>query len=359
MYSENNTQQIILNRMIAEVSNDVSTIEGSLIYDALSPASNELAQAYVALDQVANKFDLSNLSGDELATRINQRTGLTRNSATYATGVLNITGTATINQGALFQTTGGIQFAATETKAITASGIINIKAVAAGSSGNVPANQITVQTAAIVGITAVTNNSPTINGFDAETDSALLQRYYDKIQNSDTGSNIAHFKNLVKAYTGVGDAKVFPTWNGNNTVKLVIIDANKQVPSSTLVTEVQTYMDPGIEGLGNGAAPFGAFTTIAGATALTINVSFTAVKDTNYSDAQRLANVQASIADYFKSIVFNSTSVSYAQIGATILASQGILDYSNLTVNGGTANIPISATASLCEVPTLGTVTIS
>ena len=58
---------------------------------------------------------------------------------------------------------------------------------------------------------------------------------------------------------------MYPTWAGNNTVKLVIIDANKQPPSADLVAGAQGYMDPGVEGLGLGVAPFGAFTTVEGA----------------------------------------------------------------------------------------------
>jgi uncharacterized phage protein gp47/JayE len=346
--------------MLKNTSNDVYKSEGSLTYDAHSPASNEFAQTYITLDQVVNKFDLSNLSGDELATRIYQRTGLTKNLATYSVGVLNIIGTATIAIGDLFQTPNLVQFKSLENKTIVANGTISIQALVAGSSGNIPAGQITGIPVTITGLISVTNPLPTENGFDVESDSALLQRYYEKIQLPSTQGNIAQFIILAKAYTGVGAVKVFPTWHGNNTIKLVIIDANKQPPSTDFINAVQTYMDPLGDnwGLGYGAAPAFSFTTIAGATANTINVSFTAVKDSNYTDAQRLTNVQTSIIAYLKSIAFVASSVSYAQIGAAILSSSGILDYSNLTVNGGTSNISISFTTSLCEVPVLGVVNI-
>ena len=52
MYSEDSST--ILNRMLGNVPSDVDQSEGSIIYDALSPASQELAQSEIQLDQVLN-----------------------------------------------------------------------------------------------------------------------------------------------------------------------------------------------------------------------------------------------------------------------------------------------------------------
>lgn len=359
-YSED--EATIRTRMLNNISDSVDKSEGYLVYDNIAAASKEFAKISNGLDSVKNELNINNLADDELTARVKDRTGIDRNLATYATGVLTLTGNGSIKIGDLFQTPSGIQFASTEAKTITTSGTINVKAVVAGSTGNIPTGQITVMPITISAITSVTNASPTENGFDAETDAELLTRYYAKLQEPSTQGNIAQFKSLVKSYTGVGDCKVFPTWNGNNTIKLVIIDANKQVPTSDFVNEIQNRIDPLGDnwGLGYGDAPFGCFTSISGASGKTINVSFTVTKDINYTDAQRLANIQASINAYFKLIAFlDNAIVSYAQIGSCVLNSAGVLDYANLTINGGTANIPISLTSSLCEIPVLGAVNIS
>ncbi|AFM40342.1 putative phage Mu protein gp47-like protein [Desulfosporosinus acidiphilus SJ4] len=357
MYSE--TSNVILSRMLSNVSSDVDKSEGSFIYDATSPVAIEIAQQEANLDQVAKKFDITTLSGDELAMRIYQRTGISRNPATYATADVTITGNGMINTGDLVQTPGGVQFKSTQQQTISGSASVHVEALIAGSTGMVPANQITQFPVAIAGLVSVTNSNPTQDGFDAESDSALLQRYYDYIQTPATGGNIAQFINLMKDFTGVGDVKFYPTWNGNNTVKLVIIDVNKLPPSSDLVAAAQAYMDPGAQGLGLGAAPFGAFTTVEGAFASTITINFTAVKDSDYTDEQRLANVQANLTAYLQAIAFVDSTVSYAKIGSAILSSQGILDYTNLTVNGGISNVPLSYTSALTETPVLGVVTIA
>jgi len=356
VYSENGVD--ILNRMIINVPSDVDTSEGSAAYDALSPTANEIEQIGINLDEVVNKFDLTNLSGVELETRINQRTGFTRNLATYAHTVVSIIGNGNVNIGDLCQTPGGIQFKFMESKTISVSDTINVQAVVAGSSGIVPSAQITQFPVTIPGIVSVTNNNPTIDGFDAESDALLLQRYYQKIQAPTTQGNIAQFISLIMAFTGVGDCKVYPTWNGNNTIKIVIINVDKLPPSVDMVTQAQVYMDPGIQGLGYGAAPFGAFTTVQGASPKNINLSFTAVKDPNYTDAQRLKNIQDAIINYLKTLAFVSTSISYNWMGNLILNTPGFLDFSNLTLNGGTSNVPLSSTMVLTECPVLGVVTI-
>lgn len=357
MYVEGNSQTEILNRMLDKVANDVDKAEKSLTYDALSPASNEFNKVYIALDQVANGFDMSKLTKPELDTRIYQLAGLTRKSAVAATGILNVTGTGTIPGGVLFQTPSGIQFKATETKTINVSGTINIEAVEAGANGIVPAGQITIIPIAIPGIISVTNNLPTSGGYDEESDEDFLQRFYDKTQKASNGQNIASFEAMAKDFTGVGDCKVYPTWNGNMTVKLAIIDSNKQPPSQTLIDALQTYMDPiGKQGQGYGAAPFGAFTTIVGATAKPINVIFTATRDTAYTDNQRQTGLEKALIEYFKEIAFQNNIVSYSRIGFLILNTPGFVDYSDLLINGVATNLPITYTPSLSEVPTLGVV---
>lgn len=354
MYSENNAKEDILSRMKNNIGNDIDKNEGSFIYDSLNPNAVELEKIYENLDDISGKFDIYNLSTSELETRVYQRTGINKKAATYATGTLTATGNGTINAGALFQTSAGVQFEATETVVIQASGRVNVKAVLSGSFGNIPTGQITIMPVTITGITSVTNNDITSGGYDQESDSALIQRYLDKVQAPSTSGNKAQFKSWAESVTGVGMAKVFPLWNGNNTVGIVIVDSNKQPASDDLVAKVQNYIDPGVTGLGNGAAPIGAFCTIQSAAGKIIDISFTAVKDPNFNDVQRQTSVEANLINYLKSIAFTNAAVSYAQIGAIILDSDGILDYSNLTVNLGTSNISLAVS----EVPVKGVVTI-
>jgi uncharacterized phage protein gp47/JayE len=345
----------LISSLLNYIPDKYDKTEGSFIYDSVSPVAKELEISYQNLDKVSDKLDIENLEGDELEQYVYQRTGIERLSETYATGELTVLGNGTVTEGDLFETESGIQFEATETVTITETGTVNIKAVIPGPSGNVPAEQITLMPITISGITSVSNPEATSNGFEAETDEALLTRYYERRRTPATSGNKAHYVNWAKEVAGVGGAKVFPLWNGDNTVKIRIINADKQPGNSTLVDDVQEYIDPLSEGKGEGQAPIGAYCTVESAVALNINVEFTVVKDTSVDDPTRQINVENNITEYLKSIAFVKDYVDYGSVGAAILSSEGVEGYSNLTINTGTSNISIADT----EVAVLGTVTIN
>lgn len=351
---EEKTSQVIHEEMLNDISNEFDKTVGSFIYDVTKPAADQFEEAYKAMDGVVELFDVDNLTGTELAAFIRQRTGIVRRAATFAIGVVTVEGNGTVTEGDLFQTTSGIQFEATETVTISATGTVEVKAVVSGSTGNVPANQIVEMPISIEGINTVTNLLPTTNGFDAEADDVLRARYYERLQTPATSGNKYHYYNWAKEVPGVGDAKVFPLWAGDNTVKVVIIDANAEPASPELVETVQTYIDPDSNGLGEGVAPIGAYTTVVSATALTINLQLSVTPMDGYTTEQIEDEITESVTAYLRAIAFKQDFVSYAQIGNAIIDSPGVLDYANLQVNGGTANIVVADDA----VAVLGGVTL-
>ncbi|MED1850358.1 baseplate J/gp47 family protein [Brevibacillus borstelensis] len=345
----------ILTEMMSSLSSRYDKRPGNFAYDFLAPVAERFEKTDDEIAAVEDKLDIANLSGTELEQRIYERTAIERKKATHAIGSVTVTGTGTIFVGDLFETPGGVQFQATEQKNIVVSGTVNVEAVEAGAGGNVPANTITLFPVTLAGFTAVNNPEPTKDGFDAESDDDLLQRYYERIRTPATSGNKHHYKNWAKETPGVGDARVIPLWNGDNTVKVIIIDSDRKPASEALVQAVQNHIDPGITGDGSGAAPLGAFCTVVSATGVEINVSVKVTLSSGYTLQQVTDNIRDNITQYLKEIAFAESIVSYAKIGAAILDSAGVEDYANLLVNGGTANIAIDYE----EVAVLGTVTTS
>jgi uncharacterized phage protein gp47/JayE len=341
--------------MLADVSDDYDKAEGSFIYDSITPVANELVKVDLSIENLKSKLSIENLSGDELAQRVSERTGIERKPSQKAKGTVTVLGNGTVTINDKFETTAGQQFQATETKTITSSGDVNIEAVITGTIGNVPANQVTLIPVTIAGITSVNNSQPVSNGFNAESDVDLLKRYYDQIRTPATSANKSQYRNWVNSFTGVGDSRVIPLWAGDLTIKILIINANKQPADSTLVSQVQAYIDPTSNGLGEGIAPLGYYVTIESAVGINIDVSFTLTRDTAYTLEQATANVNTAITEYLKSIAFVTSQVSYAKISNVIFDSQGVLDISGLTINGGVSNIVIASD----KVAILGTLTIT
>ena len=178
-------------------------------------------------------------------------------------------------------------------------------------------------------------------GYDAETDDSLRARYYVAVLTPATSANKNQYVAWAESVSGVGGAKCYPLANGANTVGICIIDSNHQPASAELVAAVQTYIDPGSAGIGEGAAPIGAYCTVTSAVGLSINVACMVTLASGYDAAAVLANVTAGIKVYLASIAFSATYVSCAKIANAINDAEGILDYSGLTINGGTDNITV------------------
>ena len=346
---------IIQTDLLNNIPDTYQKTVGFPVYDITRSFSMAESALYSAINKVYRLQDVNNLTGDDLTKYVLQRRGIIRHLATYAAVQLSVTGTGTVSKGSVFSTVGGIDFIADATTVITGSGTINLTCTQPGSLGNVLANTVSQIPVTLSGITFVTNALASAGGYDEEADAALISRYLLAVQTPPTSGNIYHYQQWALGCSGVGACKVYPLWNGACTVQVVIADANMLPADSTLVNQVQAIIDPGITGTGAGNAPIGAYCTITGALGQNINVSLTVSLLPNYVKSAVASVIQANIVKYLKTLALTQNYVSYAQIGACILASEGVLDYSSLTVNGGTSNVSITDK----YVPVVGTVTVN
>lgn len=350
--------QTIHSRLLNNIVGKYDKTEGSFIYDITKPVAIELESINQQIELSKDKLSIENLESSELEERVYEKTGIERKPATKASGYVIITGKvgAVINKGDMVASD-TINFIIEEARTIDSSGQVEVLVESEdyGPVGNVPAGSIQYFPVTIEGVTSVINNEDFTNGYEAEDDEALLERYYERIRTPATSGNKYHYRNWVKEVTGVGDVKIIPLWKGDNTVKLVIIDSNKQAASTELVEEVQSYIDPNIEGLGEGKAPIGAFCTVVSADGVNLDISFTAIKDVSTTDEERLRSVRDNVINYLKEIAFKETTISYNRIASIILDSEGIIDFENLTINGQATAINLADD----EVPVLGVVTIA
>lgn len=330
------SQEEILQEMLKNIQNTIDKSQNSLVHDALSPAAIELANFYLLLEEVASKLDIENLEGEELERFVYQRTGIRRKPATKATTIVIISGQegAKVSKGDLVGAE-NIKFVIQEDKTIGETGQITVlvECELPGSIGNVPAGAIKYFPVSIPGVVDVYNPEAVTNGYDAETDDELRKRYYEKLQRPAKAGNKYHYEQWAKEVVGVGGVRVVPRWNGPLTVKVIIIDSNGQPASEDLVDRVFNHIEA--------ERPFGADVTVVSAEPVEINISVDLVLADGYTEQQVKEYISKNISEYLKSIAFKINYVSYAQIGSIILDTEGVLDYSNLQINGGISNIPI------------------
>lgn len=349
---DNETKETILQRMLANSPKDIDKRQGSVTWDVLSPVSIELERNYIALDLIpVFGFVNENQPREYLILRCAE-VGVFPKPANKSSGTVTISGDdgTKIPKGTRVYKEGEkpVYFVTTEEGTI-ANGQVTVPAEAekGGADGNVPAGAITLHVGNIVGVASVINEVPFEGGTDEESDESLMQRYFERVSMPATSGNKWHYRQWAKEVPGVSDAKVYPGWNGINTIKVVILDEDKRTPSQTLLDNVYSYIEDN--------RPICVDVTVEGAIEKPFTIAADIVVAENYTIQQIQLSFQKAITDYFKSIAFVDSYVSYAQIGRLLFDVKGVLDYSNLTLNGGTANVALGDT----EVPVLDNVTLN
>lgn len=356
---EGQTYEVILQRMLDRVPNNVDKREGSIIFDALAPAAAELAQMYIELDININLSYADTATGEALERRTAEF-GVNREPSTKARrrGLFYASGEVPMDVPI------GSRFSINDLNFVAISRISMGQWVMECEMLGVVGNQdfgAMLPIDYIEGLSRAELTDVLIPGEDAETDESLRQRYISAVNEQAFGGNVADYKQKINAIDGVGGTKVFPVWNGGGTVKATIIGSDFNPPSPELVNQVQTIIDPTVNsGQGIGLAPIGHEVTITGAQALEIDVTATLTLDPETTIPQVQGDVEEAVNAYLLSLRQSwandpTVIVRVSQIESRILTVQGVLDISATQLNGGTDNITLTDE----QIPSLGTVTLN
>ena len=349
---EMQTSLEVLNRLKADYEsgeNAKSAVEGTFAFDTLSANAQEFEKSYAEMSLLREASFVQDSWGEYLTAKAAEH-GVIRKDATSATVVLTITGTegTVVRKGSLFATVDGINFETDEAVVIGDGKTATVRATAQnpGDSGNVFAGTINNIPVSIQGVTGVTNEAAAYDGYDEEKDEALRERTLYKVRMPATSGNTYHYVEWAMEVPGVGAARCIRLWDGPGTVKVIIVDSNKDSPSEELVQSVYDHIME--------EAPIGATLTVSAPVALPVTISFDVLNGAADAEA-----VKTCIEEYFKDKVFNMGDisqmatypdgkiyVSYAQIGRLILdnfETTGVKDYGNLLVNGAASNIVVGA----------------
>lgn len=337
------TFEAILNTMLSRVNNGLDKREGSIIYDALAPAAYELSQAYFNLNTFVDLV-FCDTAVDEYLDRVVAAHGIARKLPTYSERIILTSGDVELG------TRWGLKDTTYVLLELISNNIYRAKCEQPGQIGNIYSGTLD-NIDNIMGITAVL--SDIINhGIDIESDEALRERLKQYLANPVQNSNIAQYKQWALEYPGIGRVRVFPLWNGGNTVKIAITNGNYQPAEPKLIDDFQAYIDPGATGLGNGVAPIGSKVTIVSGTEKSISVTANVVLTDGYTEPEGTAKA---ISDYLASITFEKNSVNYMRIGSTLLDCASIADINDLKINSDSNDIPLLA----YEIPVLSNISLA
>lgn len=347
---ENLTPEYIKNDILSDgqVAQRLSTREGAFTNTLVGPVSYELWKAFQALDAVVPMVYIDETSGQYIDKKA-AAYGIIRKPGARATAVLHFTGTdgTVIQKGKVFLTADSLQFTQDE-ELIISSGVAQGSATAIdiGEIYDVEAGAIFRQLVNQPGIESVTSETAT-GGTDTETDTALVARYYDYLRNPGTSGNVAHYRQWVLEVDGVGDVRVIPLWNGPGTVKVLIVSPNNQPVDEVIVANCVEHIEEN--------RPIGATVTVLSASGRSIDVAATVILKPSTDAGMVKAAFDVALAQYLRDIAFTDYLVVYNRIGYILLDIDGVVDFSSLTVNGGTNDIAIGED----DVPVVGNVEVT
>lgn len=350
---ENITFDFIMERMLERVPSTMDKREGSVIWDALAPAAVELQNLYIELDTVLNETFADTASLYYLKKRAAER-GINQYQATKAVLKGEFTPvTLELTIGARFSCD-NLNYIITEK---ISEGNYKLECETTGTEGNSHFGTL-IPISYIAGLESATLTELLIPAEDDEDVEALRERYFNSMTSQAFGGNIADYKEKTIELDGVGGVKVTPVWNGGGTVKLTIINSQFGVPSETLISNVQTAIDPvsnGGEGLG--IAPIGHVVTVVGVQSTAVNIVATITYQTGWDWNTAKSYITKAIDDYFLDMCetwdeSETLVVRISQIESRILACEGVIDIAGTTLNGSASNLSLDVD----KIPVRGTV---
>ena len=351
------TQESILNELQTWSELEESRVEGTFSNDVFATNAIEFQKFSLELEELYNAAFGHTTWGEYLDYRAAEH-GVYRRAATNAKGEVTCSGTGTVKAGTIFATSNNVRFIAVSDTEIVSAGNVDIEAVIAGDSGNVAAGTINKIPLNVVGIRAVTNANPTVDGYDEENDETLRDRYLLRVHYPDTSGNPQFLINRALEISGVGAASCVRCWQGAGTALILIVDANLETADDFLIERVQKYVDE--------TRPIGCIATVQSAVPTIINISVTTLDNL---DADKL---KSDITIYFKKLIQSrfidytavdsyeqatevpAGMVSRAAIGA-LIESQCEYNYDTLKLNGNFADIPLTVS----QIPQLGEISIT
>lgn len=335
------TFEYLMKKALSNVPSHFDKREQSIIYTALAPVMLELAESYTYLDLVLDEGFADTASYTYLIRRAAER-GIFPYEETYATWKAEVQPfNIKIALGTRFSG-GDLLYTVLEP---LEEGGYKLECETAGSIGNTYFGAILPIENEIKGLQAIRLTELLIPGTDDEDVEHFRNRYFSSFRSQAFGGNQADYKEKVGKIAGVGGVKVYPTWNGGGTVKIVIQDATYQAPSATLVSLVQETIDPVKQaGDGVGIAPIGHIVTIEGVKPVEIRIQTSLVVQNISNEKALSVAIEETLQHYFQELAetwANSEAiiVRMSQIEARLLDLEGVIDIQETTLNEQTQNL--------------------
>ena len=375
------TYEYLMALALSFVPEDRDKRQGSVIYDALAPFCQVLAAGAIQLRNFYTQTYAVTATGEDLDNRVAEQ-GIKRYAATYAVKRVTLKDASgnpvMVPLGSRFSTvsdTNPINYTITaqyEENGVAIAGNYEATCEESGTIGNEYSGNL-INITFIQGLSSAYMSTTLVPARNEETDEELRERYFEAINQKAFGGNIADYRTKVEALPGVGAVQIYPVWDGGGTVKLSIVDPAYGPCSSEFIASIQETMDPensrGQRGTGLGIAPIGHKVTVVTPVEVIVNVSATVTLGSGHTVGQVQTPIEEALTDYIQSLreawadanEMNEyhCDVFVSRVSSAIINVPGVANVTGIKLNGANADIALTESGTLQQLPKLGGVTLN
>lgn len=327
----NQTYEVIKQRILDNTNIDIDKREGSFLSNMASAISEELAKAYINMSDILSLGFIEDTFDTFLDKRVSEF-GVYRKQGTKAIGEIKVEGKegAIIENGTLIKAN-DLYFTILNDIELPNNNILYVEANEVGYKYNLLANTEFELVEKNDKVTKLVNEVDFKNGVDIESDEDLRKRFVKVVNNPSTSGNKAHYEEWALEVDGVGRAIVYPLWNGNGTVKVMIIGNDNKPVTEEIIENCKLHIEENM--------PIGCQLTVITPSLLNVAINASVEVNVGYTLEDIKADFEASLNDYLKEI---TTELTYSKVYGLLANHVGVEDISMLKLNNSSNNIAIS-----------------
>ena len=327
----NQTYEVIKQRILDNINIDIDKREGSFTSNMVSALAEELAKAYINISDILSLGFIDDTFDTFLDKRVSEF-GVYRKEGVKATGEIKVEGKegATITNGTLVKAN-DLYFTVLNDIELPTDNILYVEANEVGYKYNLLANTEFELVEKNDKVTKLVNETNFSKGVDVESDEELRKRFVKVVNNPSTSGNKAHYEEWALEVDGVGRAIVYPLWNGNGTVKVMIIGNDNKPVSEEIINNCKLHIEENM--------PIGCQLTVTTPSLLNVSVKASIELKEGYVLEDIQTDFKASLNEYLKGV---TNELTYSKVYGLLVNHVGVEDVTSFTINDNNVNISIS-----------------
>ena len=327
----NQTYEVIKQRILDNINIDIDKREGSFTSNMVSALAEELAKAYINMSDILSLGFIDDTFDTFLDKRVSEF-GVYRKEGTKAIGEIKVEGKegAIITNGTLVKAN-DLYFTVLNDIELPTDNILYVEANEVGYKYNLLANTEFELVEKNDKVTKLVNETNFSKGVDVESDEDLRKRFVKVVNNPSTSGNKAHYEEWALEVDGVGRAIVYPLWNGNGTVKVMIIGNDNKAVSEDIINNCKLHIEENM--------PIGCQLTVTTPTLLNVSVKASIELKEGYVLEDIQTDFKTSLNEYLKGV---TNELTYSKVYGLLVNHVGVEDVTSFTINDSNVNISIS-----------------